>query len=154
MVGFKTVTGKEVIKVKYWAIGYDKKFPEKMYKAACVYSNSGWIFINRIDSIILTPYIYGSGPDYIKEGLFRFVENLKIGFANNKFKKVISAKNSFETLFEQGYAVYFSCGEKIYELNKTAPDIIAANESFFDRGWVWAGTTITEISSVNKKGEI
>jgi hypothetical protein len=106
LLGFKTVTGKIVIKAKYNSSFSDPDRPEKMYKIAGVFSDSGWVYINRKDSVVLKPFIYDNGPDYIKEGLFRFVENGKMGFANKDYEKVIPAMFDFVTFFENGIAEY------------------------------------------------
>ncbi len=112
LVGFKSVTGKIIIKAKYLSVGYESDTPEKMYKVALVYDDSGWVYINRQDSIILRPFIYDSGPDYLEEGLFRFVENGKMGFANKNYEKIIPAMFDFVTFFENGIAEYTLGGSK------------------------------------------
>lgn len=100
---------------------------------------------------VLTPYSWGEGYDYIQEGLFRFVENGKIGFANKNNTIIIKAQYDFATSFKNGIAEYFIGGEKIYEGGKTAQQIIAEKGSFEDRHWLWGGN-ITERGYVNKYG--
>jgi hypothetical protein len=112
LVGFKTISGKIAIKAKYKSVGYDTGTPEKMYKVALVFSDSGWVYINRKDSVVLQPFIYDNGPDYIEEGLFRYIENGKMGFANKNYEKVIPAMFDFVTFFENGIAEYTLGGYK------------------------------------------
>lgn len=131
LVGFKNKEGKIVIKAKYWAIGYNAEHAEKIYEAACVYGDSGWVFINKKDSIILKPYIFDNGPDYIKEGLFRFVENGKIGFANKHYEKIIPAMFDFVLFFENGIAEYFIGGNRIKEFSNCKEDC----------HWWWGNST-------------
>lgn len=99
--GFKTTTGQVVIKPKYEVIGTDT-----MFKIAFVTLNFKWVAIDRQDSIILTPYIFDNGPDYVQEGLFRYVENNKIGFANMLGQKIILATFEFVSTFNSGLAAY------------------------------------------------
>jgi hypothetical protein len=61
------------------------------------------------------PFIFYNGPDYIEEGLFRFVENGKIGFANIDGQKIIKAKYDFATPFENGLSEFTLGGQKEYE---------------------------------------
>ena len=73
---------------------------------AFVVLNDHWVAINRSDSILLTPFIFDNEPDYVKEGLFRYVENNKIGFANLKGEKMIPPKFDFATPFANGLAAF------------------------------------------------
>ena len=99
--GFKTKSGKVIIRPKYEVIGTDT-----MFKIAFVTLNYTWVAINRQDKIILTPYIFDNGPDYVQEGLFRYVENNKIGFANLQGQKVIKASFDFVSPFNSGLAAF------------------------------------------------
>ena len=106
--GFKTTSGKIAIGPKYeYVLGLDT-----LYSMAMVMLNSKWVAINKHDSVLLTPYIFDNGPDYVQEGLFRFVENNKIGFANAKGQKVILAQFDFAAPFSEGLAA-FSVGGKM-----------------------------------------
>jgi hypothetical protein len=93
--------------------------------------------IDRNENIILTPFIYDNGPDYIVEGLFRFVELDKIGFANTVGKKIIKAKYSFATPFENGLSAFTIGGHKAYDKS--------------GEHWSWVGGT--ENGFVNHKGQ-
>lgn len=106
--GFKTISGQIAIKPKYeHVLGTDT-----LYDFAFVTLNYKWVAINKQDSIILTPYIFDNGPDYFENGLFRFVENNKIGFANSKGRKIIPAQFDFASPFSEGLAA-FSVGGKM-----------------------------------------
>lgn len=108
LYGYKTISGKIVIPAKYTLVA-----STKFYKMAIVYTDSGWIGINRKDSFLLRPFIYDNGPDDFSEGLFRFVEFGKIGFANLDGLKVIPAMFDFVTSFKNGIAQFTLGGKKI-----------------------------------------
>jgi len=105
--GFKNVAGQIIIKPKYEIVGADT-----LYNFVFVTLNYKWVAINKQDSIILTPYIFDNGPDYLEDGLFRFVKNGKIGFANAKGQKIIPPKFDFVSPFSEGLAA-FSVGGKM-----------------------------------------
>ena len=105
--GFKTTSGQISIKPKYEIIGTDT-----LFDIAFVTLNYKWIAINKKDSLVLSPYIFDNGPDYVQEGLFRFVENNKIGFSNLKGQKIIPAQFDFASPFSGGLAA-FSIGGKM-----------------------------------------
>jgi hypothetical protein len=105
--GFKTTSGHIIIEPKYNRIyGSDT-----LHDIAFVQLNYKWIAIDKNDSVILTPFICDNGPDDIEEGLFRFVENDKMGFANSKGQKIIPAQFDFAFPFYGGLAG-FSVGGK------------------------------------------
>lgn len=56
-----------------------------------------WVGINSSDEFLFEVFIYENGPDYVEEGLFRIVENDKIGFANTGGEIVI--KPQFDAAF-------------------------------------------------------
>ena len=108
LYGYKTISGKIAIPAKYILVA-----STKFDKMAIVYTDSGWIGINRKDSFLLRPFIYDNGPDYFIEGLFRFVEFGKIGFANIDGVKIIPAMYDFVTSFKNGIAEFTLGGKKI-----------------------------------------
>ena len=115
-------------------------------------SKEGWTGISKNGSIILRPYIYDNGPDYVKEGLFRYTEGKKIGFANLSGEKIISAQFDFVKPFKDGLAEYFIGGERIYDDGKTASQIAREGGSLTDVHWNWGGN-ITESGYINKAGQ-
>jgi WG containing repeat len=110
LIGFKTIKGQIVINAKYSFV-----YTDTFYKMAVVKADFKWLCINRNEKIILTPFIFDNGPDYVEEGLFRFVENNKIGFANLDGDKIISAQFDFATPFENGLSKYTLGGHREYE---------------------------------------
>jgi hypothetical protein len=72
------------------------------------------------------------------EGLFRFVENEKMGFADLKGRKVIPAKFDFVFPFDNGAAEYHIGGHREYAPN----------------GEIWTWTGSDETGYINKKGKI
>ena len=98
---FRTTNGQIIIKPRYEFIGTDT-----LYDIAFVIFDNKWVVINKYDSIILAPYVFDNGPDYIEEGLFRFEENNKIGFANLLGHKVINASFDFAAPFKNGLAAF------------------------------------------------
>lgn len=59
---------------------------------------------NRNGEVLYAPYLYDNGPDYLEEGLSRYVENDKIGFVNRYGEKVIRAQWDWVSPFEYGIA--------------------------------------------------
>ena len=74
------------------------------YGIAHIITRDGWKAINRQRKIIYIPFLFDNGPDYVQEGLLRFVENGKMGFVNEKGVKVIRAQFDFVYPFEKGRA--------------------------------------------------
>ena len=63
-----------------------------------------WIGINGSNTNLFEVFIYDNGPDYVKDGLFRIVENKKIGFANTDGEVVIQPQFDAAFPFENGVA--------------------------------------------------
>lgn len=142
--------GKIKIKAKYIST-----YSDSLCNMAIVLDKEkGWLGIDKNDNTILVPYIYDNGPDYAEEGLFRFVENEKMGFATLDGQKIISAQFDFVTPFSDGYAEYSIGGERIYENGKTQKQIIdeSGYEGLIDLHWTWGGK-IAETGYINKKGQ-
>lgn len=149
LIGYKSLKGDIIIKSKY------QNGSDTLFKMAIVMtSQSEFVGIDRNDKIILKPYIYDNGPDYFEEGLIRFVENNKIGFANQDGQKIIKAKYSFATPFEDGISVYYIGGERIYDNGKTQKQINQESGAFDirDLHWTWGGE-VTEGGYLNKYGQ-
>jgi hypothetical protein len=110
--GFKDSNGKIIIPAKY---AYS--FTDTLNFAAIVSSRDykSITAINHRDSVLFEVFNYDNRPDYIEEGLFRFVENKKIGFANKEFKKIIPAQFDYAAPFEEGIAFFKMGGEKKQE---------------------------------------
>lgn len=99
LYGYKNTKSDIVIPAKF-----NFTYTDTMYNFALVALNYNWIGINRKDSVVLIPYIFDNGPDYVEEGLFRFVENNKIGLANLRGEKVIPAQYDYAEPFFDGMA--------------------------------------------------
>jgi hypothetical protein len=149
LIGYKSLNGKIVIKAKY------QNGSDTLHKMAIVQNSEfEFIGIDKNDLVILKPYIYDNGPDYVEEGLFRFVENDKLGFANLDGQKIIKAKYDFATPFSNGISEYAIGGEKIYENGKTRNEILKESgyEGLIDKHWTWGGNS-TENGYLNQYGQ-
>ena len=82
---------------------------------AQILTQDGWVAINRKKKVLYKPFIYDNGPDYVQEGLLRFVENGKMGFVNEAGKKVIKAQFDFVFPFEKGRARFCNGCQKIQD---------------------------------------
>jgi hypothetical protein len=118
--GYKSRNGVVVIKPKYEMA--DTRIMR--HAAFVVTTDFKIVVINQRDSVIMTPYIFDNGADYVRDGLFRFVENGKIGFADKRFKRVIPAQFDFANYF-QGRLAAFNVGGK--------------SVAFDDEHRVWSG---------------
>ncbi len=133
LIGYKTVDGKIVIQAKYSSTNTDT-----LYCMAIVFDEKHhWVGIDRQEQVILYPFIYDNGPDYLVEGLFRYIDNEKIGFANLDGDIIIPAQFDFVEPFENGLAQY----------------IMGGHREYVDGGehWLWVGGY--ETGSVNKSGQ-
>ena len=110
LIGFKDRFGKIVIKPTFTSVSTDT-----LYSMAIVQKNWEWTAVDKKGEFILKPFIYDNGPDYMVEGLFRFVDNNKIGFANSDGKKVIPAKYDFAEPFANGLSEYALGGHREYD---------------------------------------
>lgn len=100
--GFNDKDGKRVIAAKY-----SHTFTDTFdHKIAFVVDSEGPVVIDKNGKKVLSPYIYENGPDYIVEGLFRFVKNNKIGFADEDGSIIIAARYEFVTEFKEGLACF------------------------------------------------
>lgn len=128
--GFKTLKRKVVIPAKYYTVA-----TTKFYTFALVADERGWVGINRQDSVILKPFIFDNFPDAKKERLFRFVENGKMGFANDRGQKIIPARFDYAEPFCNGFAAFNVGG--VEEQN---------GEHSYLKGGLWG--------FINKKGNV
>lgn len=78
-------------------------------------------FFNRKGEFLLHPYWFDNGPDYLEEGLRRFVEGTKMGFADRYGTKKIPAVYGYVSSFN--YGVAFVCeGCKFYRDTTADPE--------------------------------
>jgi WG containing repeat len=110
--------------MKFWAIGaalfytslaaaaditaYHKEhFGKISYNksgVAHIVTRDGWGAINKKKQILYKPFIFDNGPDYVQEGLLRYIEDGKMGFVDEAGKKMITAEYDFVSPFEGGVA--------------------------------------------------
>jgi hypothetical protein len=111
---------------------YDMCFTEKFDNFAIVIaSGKGLVGIDRNENILFNVYIVDNGPDYPSNGLFRIVQNGKIGYANLKGQIVIPPQFDCAYPFKGGKAQvgkgcqtkadgehYYWKGGQLYTINK------------------------------------
>jgi hypothetical protein len=86
---------------------HKKQFGEiafNKYGVAHIVTADGWVAINKKKKVLYKPFIYDNGPDYVQDGLLRYVENGKMGFVDEAGKKIIPAEFDFVSSFENGSA--------------------------------------------------
>lgn len=67
----------------------------------------GLYAINREEKPLFEVLIIDNGPDYVKEGLFRIIDNNKMGFANMDGEIIIKPQFDFVGPFQKnGYATF------------------------------------------------
>ena len=109
LTGYKKRDGTIAIPARYLWVDTDT-----FYKMAIVFDH-GWFGIDRTGQVVLAPFIFDNGPDYVTEGLFRFEEDGKMGFADLDGTKVIPAVYGFATPFSDGLSEYTKGGHKQYD---------------------------------------
>ncbi len=84
---------------------YLMSFTDTFYTMAIVLSEKeGFIGIDRNQKTLFNIFNYDNGPDYVSEGLFRIIEEGKIGYADLTGKIVIKPQFSCAYPFEKGKA--------------------------------------------------
>ena len=101
--GFKNIKGDVIIPAKYSA-SFTDTFNKKI--AFVVDAKEGLIAIDKKGNYVLTPHWFDNGPDYFEEGLFRFTENKKLGFADSNGNKIISAQFEAVGIFSNNRAPF------------------------------------------------
>lgn len=134
-IGFANSKGEIVIPADKFGHVYEYRLD----KISFVLFNGlqGIYAINRKGEPLFEVYCFDNGPDYVKEGLFRIIENEKMGFANMNGETIIKPQFDFVQPFQEcGYAV-FNMGGKLKKIS--------------DERWRWDGG---KWGIINKKGEI
>ena len=116
LFGYKTKSGTIVLPPKYSKIFITDAdlFTMNTYRnftGGFVYvsDNRGIVAIDRIDSVLFEPVIFGGNPDELSEfseRLVRFKEKGKIGFVNSKGERVIPAIFDSVWWFDNGMAAF------------------------------------------------
>lgn len=104
--GFKDEQGQVVIPPQYCAV-FQEAFVDRI---ACVVDarqktaagRDRLIAIDKCNNFVLEPFTFDNGPDYVREGVFRFWKDGKIGFADKDGHTVIPAQFDFAGPFDQG----------------------------------------------------
>ncbi len=73
----------------------------------------GFIGINKKEETLFRVFPYDNGPDYIKDGMFRIVEDSKMGFADSTGTVIIKPQYDFVFSFDQGFALVNKGGKKV-----------------------------------------
>lgn len=148
LYGYQSIGGKIVIEAQYPHI-----YTDTLHTTAMVVSKDyGIIAIDRDGNFLLKPFIFDNGPDYLSEGLFRFVENEKMGFADVNCNVVIPAIFDFAEPF--GYLDIDR--EEIVDIDNRPEKGLAqyyrgGYRHFWDpEHWSWKGWE--ETGYVNKSG--
>ena len=93
--GYADRNGKTVIPLGKYTMCFTDTF--RTY-AIVLKEQSGFVAIDRQENILYNVFPFDNGPDYVEDGLFRIIENHKIGFADAKTGAVI-IKPQFDCAF-------------------------------------------------------
>jgi len=96
-IGYKDKAGHVVIPPRY-SIASD--FTDYGYG----YANGFWIGLHG--EKLYEPFVYDNGPDYLSDGLMRYVQGGKVGFLNECLDVVIAARFDHADPFQKGVAVF------------------------------------------------
>jgi hypothetical protein len=134
LIGFTGLSAKDITAYHKEVMG-EVNFNK--HGLAAIITKDGWVVINKKMKVLYVPYIYDNGPDYISEGLSRYVDKGKIGFVNIKGKVIIPAAYDFVSPFEDGKAQFCNGCKSIQE----------GEHSYMDpKSGVWG--------TINKKGKV
>ena len=78
--------------------------PFDAHGVARVLDDTGWRCIDARGATLLRPYVFDNGPDYPSEGLARYVDGSKVGYADAACVVLIAATYDFGAPFEDGLA--------------------------------------------------
>ena len=105
-IGFVNSKGEIVIPADRFAFVYESRL-DKITLVLFKDGPKSIYAINRKGEPLFEVYCFDNGPDYVKEGLFRIIENNKMGFANMNGEVVIKPQYDFvQPIQEGGYAVF------------------------------------------------
>lgn len=100
-VGFINENGKTIIPFGK----YQTSFSDTITTLGFVMDKNGkCIGIDKNDNKLFQVYWFDNGPDYVEDGLFRIVENDKIGYANMNGEIIIQPQFKCANPFENGQA--------------------------------------------------
>lgn len=93
--GYADRNGKAVIPLGKYTMCFTDTF--RTY-AIVLKPQSGFVAIDRQENVLYNVFPFDNGPDYVEDGLFRIIEDHKIGFADAKTGTVI-IKPQFDCAF-------------------------------------------------------
>jgi hypothetical protein len=99
--GFRDKSGKMVIDFNKYPIIFTDTFRSH---AIVLKSTKGFVAIDRNERVLYQIFPYDNGPDYPSEGLYRILENGKIGYADLNGKIIITPQFTCAFPFEGGKA--------------------------------------------------
>ncbi len=103
LVSFKCSIPKEKL-FEYHLELFESKPEFNRFGIGFIISHIGWIAVNQKGNILFEVFNFDNGPDPIEEGLFRFLQNGKMGFADESGKIRIPAIYDWVEPFHNGKA--------------------------------------------------
>jgi hypothetical protein len=99
--GYVNAKGDTVIALGNYAECFTDTFRNYAIVSKC---GEGFIGIDRSERVLFHVYPFDNGPDYPSDGLFRIIENGKIGYADLQGNIVIKPQFGCAFPFESGHA--------------------------------------------------
>jgi hypothetical protein len=89
---------------------FSHSFSDTILTYGIVVDSGSLIGINKLGQRIYEVYAFDNGPDYISDGMFRIVQDGKIGYADSTGRIVIEPQFECASPFSDGFAeVTFDC---------------------------------------------
>lgn len=105
--GYINSSGDTIIHLGKYLFCYTDTFQNY---AKVLSKDQGLIAIDKNENKLFEIYWFDNGPDYTADGLYRIIENDKIGFANDHFEVIIPPQFDCAFPFENGTAkVTYDC---------------------------------------------
>ena len=102
--GYRNLQGEIVIPLGKYQQCFTDTFKNIAFVSDEKLTNSKIVAINRNEKILFEAYMFDNGPDYLEDGLFRIIQNGKIGYADKNGVIVIEPKFECADQFENGIA--------------------------------------------------
>ena len=97
----------------------------------------------------VVPFHYDNGPDYVREGLYRIVDDRgRMGYADESGRVVIAPRFAFALPFEGGKAKVTDTGQR-----KEVPDSGGEHWYWESDAWYFIDTTGRGTDECPKRGE-
>lgn len=100
LYGYANSKGKVIVPFGKYRMCFTKKFD----RLAIVDTGDGLVGIDRKENVLFKIFIFDNGPDQPSNGLFRIVEDGKIGYADLNGKIIIQPKYDCAYPFKNGKA--------------------------------------------------